>query len=120
MVFLWAALSNVRCQMLHVARIQDKQTQMQDLAKNLTDADDQLWFNIFRTVRLRIILVGDQLEAQFILLYIYLNSLHVSSEYVLILRRTIVWIQLLVQLLCVSGRTVCRSRWNLTCIPDGH
>jgi hypothetical protein len=63
---------------------------MLHVAKNLTDVDDQLWFNIFRTVRLRINLAGDQLEAQFILLYIYLNPLHVSSEYVLILRRKIV------------------------------
>jgi hypothetical protein len=58
-----------------------------------------LWteFNIFRTVHLCIILVSNQLEAQlFYNTYIYLNPLHVSSNYVFILRRTIAWIQLLV------------------------
>ena len=53
-------------------------------------------FTILRTVHLRIILVGNQLVTQFLLLYIYLNPLHVSSNRVLILRRTIVLIQLLV------------------------
>jgi len=47
-------------------------------------------FNIFRTVLLRIILVGNQLDAQFLLWYVYLNPVHVSSNYVLILRRKIV------------------------------
>jgi hypothetical protein len=58
-----------------------------------------LWteFNVFRTVHLRIILVGKQLDAQFFYnTYIYLNPLHVSSNYVFILKRTVVWIQLLV------------------------
>jgi hypothetical protein len=41
-------------------------------------------------------LVGNQLDAQFILWYVYLNPLHVSSNYVLILRRATVLIQLLV------------------------
>ena len=45
---------------------------------------------IFWTVHLCIILVGNQLDAQFLLWYVYLNPLHVSSNYVLILRRTIV------------------------------
>jgi len=39
------------------------------------------------------ILAGKQLDAQFLLWYVYLNPLHVSSNYVLILRRTIVLIQ---------------------------
>jgi len=43
-----------------------------------------------------IILVGNQLGAQFLLWYVYLNPLHVSSDYVLILRRTTVLIQHLV------------------------
>jgi len=47
-------------------------------------------------MHLRIILVGNQLDAPSLLCYIYLNPLRVSSNYVLILRRTIVWIQLLV------------------------
>jgi len=40
-------------------------------------------------------MVGNQLDAQFHL-YVYLNPLYVSSETVLILRRTTVLIQLLV------------------------
>jgi len=51
-------------------------------------------FHIFLTVHLRIILVSDQFDAQFLLWYVYLNPLHVSSNYMLILRRTIVRIQL--------------------------
>jgi len=43
-------------------------------------------FYIFLTVRLRIILVSDQFDAQFPLLYVYLNPLHVSSNSVLIFR----------------------------------
>jgi hypothetical protein len=35
-------------------------------------------------------LVSNQLDAQFLLWYFYLNPLHVSSNHVLILRRTIV------------------------------
>jgi hypothetical protein len=54
-------------------------------------------FNIFRTVHLYIILVDNKLEAQFFYnTFIYLNPLPVSSNYVLILSRTIVLIQLLV------------------------
>jgi hypothetical protein len=48
-------------------------------------------------VMCRNILVGNKFDAQFLLWYVYLNSLRVSSNYVLILRRRIVWIQLLVQ-----------------------
>jgi hypothetical protein len=43
-----------------------------------------LKFYIILTVYLRIIVVGNQLDAQFLLLYVYLNPLHVSSNYVLI------------------------------------
>jgi len=42
------------------------------------------------------VLVGNKLDAQFLLWYVYLNPLHVSSNTVLILRRTIVLIQRLV------------------------
>jgi hypothetical protein len=42
------------------------------------------------------ILVDNEIDAQFLLCYVYLNPLLVSSNYVLILRRTIVLIQLLV------------------------
>jgi len=34
------------------------------------------------------VLVGNQLDAQFLLYYFYLNPLHVSSNYVLILKRS--------------------------------
>jgi len=52
------------------------------------------FFYIFLIVQLRVILVGDQPDPQFLLWYVYLNPLHVSSNSVLILRRTIVLIQL--------------------------
>ena len=55
-----------------------------------------------------IFLAGDQLDAKFLVRHVYLNPLHVSSNSVLILRKTIVLIQLLVSSLCVSGRPVCR------------
>ena len=49
------------------------------------------FFNIFRNVHLRIIMVDNQLDAQiFYNTFIYLNPLHVSSTFVLILRGTIV------------------------------
>jgi len=44
---------------------------------------------IFLTVHIRIILAGNKLDAQFLLQYVYMNALHVSSNSVLILRRTI-------------------------------
>jgi len=53
-------------------------------------------FYIFRTMHLRIILVDNKPDAQFLLWYVYLNPLHVSSNYVLILSRTIVLIQHLI------------------------
>ena len=53
-------------------------------------------FYIFLTLHLRIILVGDQHDTQFLLKYVYFNPLHVSTNSVLIIRKTIVLIQLLV------------------------
>jgi hypothetical protein len=53
-------------------------------------------FYIFQTMHLRIILVDNELHAQFCLRYVYLNPLHVLSNYVLILRKTTVLIQHLV------------------------
>ena len=47
-------------------------------------------FYIFRTLHLRIIMLGNQSDAQFLLWYVYLNPLHVSSNCVLIRRRTFV------------------------------
>jgi hypothetical protein len=54
------------------------------------------FYNIFLTVHPRIILVGDQLEEQYLLQCVYLNPLHVSSHHVLILKRIIVLNQPLV------------------------
>ena len=70
----------------------------QFLMRSLTTLSVFLYFflYIFLTVHLRIIMVSNQLDAQFLLCYVYLNPLHVSSNYVLILRRTIVLIQSLV------------------------
>jgi hypothetical protein len=53
-----------------------------------------LFYNESRSVdrHTSILLVSDQLDAQFLLLYVYLNPLHFSSNSVLILRRTIVLI----------------------------
>jgi hypothetical protein len=45
---------------------------------------------------LGLILIENQLDAQFLLWYIYLNSLHVSSNYVFIFRGTVLLIQHLV------------------------
>jgi hypothetical protein len=49
-----------------------------------------IYFPPTLAMHLHIILVGNQLHAQFLLWYIYLNPL------------------------------LFRSRWNLTCVPDGH
>jgi hypothetical protein len=48
-----------------------------------------------KPTQLGVILVSEQLDAQFLLWYVYLNPLHVSSNYVLILRRTTVLIRLI-------------------------
>jgi hypothetical protein len=62
----------------------------------LSCLDPNILFNILFSNTLALILVGNQLDAQFLLWYVYLNPLHVSSNSVLILRRTIVLIQHLV------------------------
>jgi len=54
-----------------------------------------LLFYIFLTVHLRIILVGNHLEAQFPLQYVYLNPLHVSWNSVLILRTIVLTLKTL-------------------------
>jgi len=46
-----------------------------------------LIFYVLLTVHLGIILFNDQLEAHFFFVYVYFNSLHVSSIHVLIIRR---------------------------------
>ena len=53
-------------------------------------------FYVFLTVHLRMYLVSDQLDAQFFICRVYLDPIHVSSNLVLILSRTIVLIQHLV------------------------
>jgi hypothetical protein len=60
--------------------------------------------------------VNNQLDAQFLFPYVYFNSLHVSSNLVLIIRR-INCINT-TSGMCHSGRLVCRSGRN--CILDGH
>ena len=44
-------------------------------------------FYVLLTALLGIILFNDQLDAQFFFVYVYFNSLHVSSIQVLIIRR---------------------------------
>jgi hypothetical protein len=44
-------------------------------------------FYILLTVQLSMIIVNDKLDAQVLFLYIYFNSVHVSSKLVLIVRR---------------------------------
>ena len=44
-------------------------------------------FYVLLTVHVGIILFNDQLDAQFFFVYVYFNSLHVSSIQVLIIRR---------------------------------
>jgi hypothetical protein len=41
---------------------------------------------VLLTIHLGVILVNDELDAQFLFLYVYLNSLHVSSNLMLISR----------------------------------
>jgi len=50
----------------------------------------QVKMELIALQHLRIIVVDNQLDTQFLLKYVYLNPLHVSSNCVLILRRTIV------------------------------
>jgi len=50
-------------------------------------------FYIFLAMHFCIILVDNQLNAQFLPQYVYLNPLHISSNYVLDLGRTIVVLQ---------------------------
>jgi hypothetical protein len=44
------------------------------------------FFYVLLTVHLGIILVNSQLDAQFFFVYVYFNSLHVSSTLTLIIR----------------------------------
>ena len=59
---------------------------------NFSPARPTNTFYILLSVHIGITVVSTQLDTQFLLWYVYLNPLHVSSNCVLILRRTIVLI----------------------------
>ena len=73
----------------------------------------RLIFYVLLTLHLGIILFIDQLDEQFFFVYIYFNSLHVSSIQGLIIRRVN----------CIkttSGICLCRWPSGMQTIPDGH
>jgi hypothetical protein len=51
------------------------------------DLNGDLYFYVLLTLHLGIILVSKYLDSQFFFVYVYFNSLHVSSSHVLIIRR---------------------------------
>jgi len=55
-----------------------------------------------------LVLFNDQLDAQFFFVYVYFNSLHVSSIQVLIIRRFNCINTISAMSLCVGDRLVCR------------
>jgi len=59
-----------------------------------------------------LIFVNDQLDAQFFFVYVYPKSLHVSSTYVLIIRRINCISTTSGMSLYVGDRLVCRFEWN--------
>jgi hypothetical protein len=73
------------------------------------------------TAQLGVILVNNQLDAQFFFVYVYCSSLHVSSTHVLIFRR-INHINITSDIChsCVGDRMVCRFELTQTYTPDGH
>ena len=72
------------------------------------------------TIVTGIIVTNNQLDAQLILCIFYFDSLHVSSNLVLIIRRVNCIDTTSVICHCVSDRLLCRSGRNPTCTPDGH
>ena len=64
------------------------------------------------------VLVINQLDTQFFFLYVYFNSLHVSSNPVLIIRTVNCINKTSGMSLCVGDRLVCRSGRNF--LPDLH
>ena len=64
-------------------------------------------FYVLLTVLLDTILFNDQLDAQFFFVYVYFNSLHVSSIQVLIIKRFNCINTIPCILVCHSGRLVC-------------
>jgi len=77
-----------------------------------------LVFYILLTVQLGVILVNNQLDAQFLFKYVYFISLHVSSNLVLIIRRVncISTTSGICHSVYVTVRYACRA--FPTCIPD--
>jgi len=74
------------------------------------------------TVHPGMILVNNELDAQFFM-YIYLYSLRVSGSHVPIIRRVTVSMRRLVYSLCVDGRLVCIPlcvEGRLVCVLDVH
>jgi hypothetical protein len=73
------------------------------------------------TVHLSITLVNDQLEAPlFYFVILLLQSLHVSSNVVLIIRRSNYTNAASGVVNLLGGLPVCRSTSTSTSIPDGH
>jgi len=68
-------------------------------------------FYVLLTVHRGIILVNIQLDAQFFSVYVYFDTLHVSNNHVLIIRR----------LNFINTTSGIVTVWYVgTCIPDGH
>ena len=63
-------------------------------------------------MHLRIILVGNQLDAQFLLWYVYLNPLHVSSGIPLIIRSSKMYFQPVVYI-PIWWRAVVQAGWTM-------
>ena len=82
-----------------------------------------LEFYLLLAVHLGIILVNNQLDAQFFFVYVYFSSLYVSSTHVLIIRRiNCIEYDIWYMSLYVGDRLVCRFGWSSiqTCTLDGH
>ena len=79
-------------------------------------------FLYFVDLHLGIILVNNQLDTLFSMyVFIYFPSVHISSNPVLIIRRTELYQYIWYVSLCVGDCPVCRSGRNfLTGIPDSH
>jgi hypothetical protein len=69
------------------------QTMHNDEIKSLTD------FYVLLTVHLGTIVVNNQLDAQFLFMYVYFNSLHVLGSHVPIIRR----------INCINTSGICHS-----------
>ena len=65
---------------------------------NITSQHPEMFY-VFLTVNLAIIPVNNQLDAQFFSVYVYLDTLHVSSNHVLIIRR----------INCIKTSGICHS-----------